>query len=146
MSKLRHHSSFIVETGRVDTGRDRRIFPRYESLGTQCWFGWWEAGKPRIVEAVVADVSQGGVAIIVRKPPRAGHRVWICPLSGSSGWVSGTIARLRGPGRLNAMLGKPTRVGIKFQQHCPWEALRAALFEVGTPGGVPGTPPILPTP
>ncbi|QDV36670.1 hypothetical protein [Tautonia plasticadhaerens] len=146
MSKLRHYSSFIVARTKVDVGRDRRVFPRYASSGAKCWFGWWEEGSPRVVEAVVVDVSQGGAALVVLKPPRAGQPSWIRPLSLSADWVSGTVARLRVPGRLNALLGHPSRVGIEFHEHCPWQALRAALFDVGGPGSTAGSPPTLPTP
>jgi hypothetical protein len=147
MSKLRLHSDFILDREKLGASRDRRLLPRYSSNGARCWFGWWHQGKPQVTEALVWDVSQGGAAIIVRNPPNPGHRVWICPTSlFPPGWVSGSVARVKGPGRFGALMGRPSQVGVRFHECCPWQAFRAAIFEIGDREASPGGYPTLPTP
>ncbi|RUL87346.1 hypothetical protein [Tautonia sociabilis] len=147
MSKLRHRSDFVIANQRAARPADRRAWPRFASVGVRCWMGWWPEGKPRVEQAVVLDVGQGGAAVVSRVAPRRGNLIWIRPVSAMNiGWIEGTVARISGPGWLGVLLGQPAEIGIRFHEVCAWEALRAALFGEEGPTTPELQPPTLPGP
>lgn len=148
MSKLRHTADFVVDRQRLMSATEERGHARYASNLTECWIGWWKGGHPRIISGKLRDISPNGAGIELRRVPPPGVSVWFCPKRVKTPqWIEGSVARFCQPGRVSALFGTPSIIGLAFRDPCSWDLLRSVMFELNNvPGSVVAGYPPLPRP
>ena len=104
---------------------NRRNNGRFVPMEDRAWLGWWDGPTFRAVEAVLLNISKGGVLVQAETPPPRRSVVWIC-LEGPrrTEWVEGKTLEV-GKERIAS---STSEIRIMFDDICPYAFFEVAVF------------------